>query len=256
MRLSVSSMGTETVGIEVIRPEWPAPAAVCALTTTRRGGVSIGHWSTLNLGDHVGDASESVAANRRRLVEQLGLPAEPLWLRQVHGTTVARGDGAGRCADARLSERPGRVCAVLTADCLPVLFCNRSGTRVAAAHAGWRGLLAGVLESTVAAFEDVPAEVFAWLGPAIGPQAFEVGDEVRGAFVGSDPAAAAHFRDRRAGRWMADLYGLARQRLSGAGVTEVYGGGLCTFSDDGRFFSYRRDGVTGRMASLIWRQSG
>lgn len=239
-----------------IRPDWPAPPTVRAASTTRSGGVSTGPWSTLNLGDHVGDADGAVAENRRRLAGQLELPAEPLWLRQVHGTSVVRDEGAGHCADARLSDRPGRVCVVLTADCLPVLFCNRSGTRVAAAHAGWRGLLAGVLESTVAAFEDTPADLMAWLGPAIGPQAFEVGDEVRGAFVEPDPSAAAHFRRRRAGHWLADLYGLARHRLAGAGVTAVYGGGFCTFSDGGRFFSYRRDGVTGRMASMIWLQPG
>lgn len=242
--------------IDPISPDWPAPAVVRAATTTRQGGVSEGPWYSLNLGDQVDDALPAVIENRRRLVSQLELPAEPLWLRQVHGTQVARGEGAGRCADARLSEVPGRVCVVLTADCLPVLFCNRYGTRVAAAHAGWRGLLAGVLESTISAFDDAPADLMAWLGPAIGQDAFEVGDEVRGAFGAADIAALEHFRYRRAGHWLADLYGLARQRLGGAGVTEVYGGDYCTFSDGGRFYSYRRDGVTGRMASLIWLQPG
>ena len=238
--------------IELLRPDWPAPATVRAFTTTRSGGVSRGPWAGLNLGDHVEDDAAAVARNRAFLAAELELPAAPRWLRQVHGTQVCMPGAPQDCADACFADRPGRVCVVLTADCLPVLFCNAAGTRVAAAHAGWRGLLAGVLEQTAAAFDDPSDQVMAWLGPAIGPTAFEVGDEVRTAFVAVSAASADHFRPHGAGHWLADIYGLARQRLAMAGITQVRGGGLCTFSDQERFFSYRRDGVTGRMASLIW----
>jgi YfiH family protein len=227
---------------------------VRACTTTRAGGVSEGPWASLNLGDHVDDDPAAVAANRARLAGELALPREPQWLRQVHGTRVRAPDAEADCADACFEDRPGRVCAVLTADCLPVLLCNAAGTRVAAAHAGWRGLVAGVLEQTAARFDDPPAQILAWLGPAIGPQAFEVGDEVRAAFVGADTAAAAHFVAKRPGHWLADLYGLARLRLARAGITQVSGGGFCTYREPERFYSYRRDGITGRMASLIWIQ--
>ena len=240
--------------IDCIRPDWPAPPVVQACSTTRVGGVSVGAWRGLNLAGHVDDDPAAVRENRRRLVAQLGLPGEPPWLEQVHGVAVRTPRAAAGCADACLEDRPGRVCAVLTADCLPVLLCNAAGTRVAAAHAGWRGLLAGILEHTIAAFADPADQLLAWLGPAIGPAAFEVGDEVRAAFVTEDPASAAHFAAGRPGHWLADLYGLARQRLARSGVARVSGGGLCTFSDAERFFSYRRDGVTGRMASLIWLQ--
>lgn len=246
------SMNTVPKKIECIRPDWPAPANVRACATTRAGGVSRGSWQGLNLGDHVDDDPVAVAENRALLAAELGLPAEPHWLSQVHGTRVCLPDEAPACADACFENRPGRVCAIMTADCLPVLFCNAAGTRVAAAHAGWRGLLAGVLENTVAAFDDPGGRVLAWLGPAIGPAAFEVGDEVRDAFVAASASAGRHFRASESGRWLADLYGLARDRLAAAGVRQVSGGGLCTFSDPQRFFSYRRDGVTGRMASLIW----
>lgn len=239
--------------LPLIRPDWPAPAGVRALATTRAGGVSSGPYASLNLGDHVGDETAAVAANRGLL--RAFLPAEPLWLRQVHGMEVA---DAGRLhdvapeADAAVARRPGLVCAVLTADCLPVLFCDREGTVVAAAHAGWRGLLGGVLERTVDAMAVPPAEVLAWLGPAIGPAAFEVGEEVREAFVGKDRLAASAFRPGGAGKWWADLPALARQRLAARGVMQIHGGELCTFQDVERFFSYRRDGVTGRLGSFIW----
>ena len=240
--------------IEYLVPQWPAPACVRAVSTTRLGGSSTGNWRGLNLALHVGDDAACVAENRRRLAAQLQLPASPGWLTQVHGTQVCELPSPGACtADAATSARPGQVCVVMTADCLPVLFSDRDGGRVAAAHAGWRGLAAGVLERSVACFED-PGRVFAWLGPAIGPEAFEVGEEVRAAFVGTDPAAAAAFQRNRRGRWQADLYTLARRRLQRAGVAEIYGGGLCTHSDAGRFYSFRRDGITGRMASLIWIQ--
>ncbi len=234
---------------------WEAPARVRAVCTTRRGGVSTGAYDSLNLADHVGDLPGAVTANRQRLVSDHRLPAMPLWLDQVHGTGVCRADSAApptpRC-DASVAVDPGVVCAVLTADCLPVLLCDRAGTCVAAAHAGWRGLAGGVLEATVRAMPASPLELMAWLGPAIGPERFEVGEEVRAAFVDSDPAAAVWFARNARGRWLADLYGLARQRLSSVGVAAVSGGGLCTYADAARFYSYRRDGVTGRMAALVW----
>ena len=235
----------------MILPDWPAPARVHGLMTVRTGGVSQAPWSSFNLGDHVGDDPTHVAANRASLRRQL--PAEPAWLRQVHSARVVE---AGRDpnpeADASFSRETGQVCAVLTADCLPVLFCDRAGSVVAAAHAGWRGLADGVLEATVAAMQVAPREVMAWMGAAIGPQAFEVGDEVRAAFVTQQPEAAAAFVPHAPGKWLADIYALARIRLGHAGVEAVYGGGRCTFNETDVFYSYRRDGVTGRMASLIW----
>ncbi len=235
----------------LLQPDWPAPASVRAAVTTRRGGVSTGPHASLNLAAHVGDDPAAVAENRRRVATALGLPAEPAWLQQVHGTTVAR-DGSAAMADASIATGPGRVCVVLTADCLPVLFAQGDGDCVGVAHAGWRGLAAGVLEATIAALGVPPHSLLAWLGPAIGADAFEVGDEVRAAFTSGDPGAATHFRAGRAGRWQADLEGLARRRLAAAGVTAIHGGGLCTFSDAARFYSYRRDGATGRMATMVW----
>ncbi|MFN2310041.1 MAG: peptidoglycan editing factor PgeF [Gammaproteobacteria bacterium] len=245
-----------------ITPDWPAPSWVRAVTTTRRGGVSRGAYAAMNLAAHVGDAPQAVAANRAALRQALGLPAEPVWLRQVHGRGVVEADRAapnamdamdaeGAEGDAAVSRAPGTVCAVLTADCLPVLLCDRAGTCVGAAHAGWRGLAGGVIEATVAALGVPAAGLLAWLGPAIGPQAFEVGDEVREAFVARDAAAAAAFQAQGA-RWHADLYRLARLRLAALGVAGVYGGGDCTYADPARFYSYRRDGATGRLATLIW----
>ncbi len=251
---SISTTTIPTMTLELIRPDWPAPPAVQAASTTRSGGLSEGPWASLNLGDHVGDDPRAVAGNRQALVSALQLPASPHWLQQLHGTAVYASSSDSRCADACFEDRPGQVCAVMTADCLPVLMCNRSGTAVAAAHAGWRGLLAGVLEATLGRFTDQPGELMAWLGPAIGPQAFEVGDDVRHAFVADHPSAAMHFRPHGEAHWLMDLYGLARDRLGRAGVASISGGGLCTLSDPARFFSYRRDGITGRMASLIWLQ--
>lgn len=240
----------------MIRPDWPAPANVRAVSTTRRGGVSRPPYDSLNLADHVGDSASVVQANRRRLRQKLQLPAEPLWLNQVHGAGVvdAALGGERLSADASFSHRAGAVCAVMTADCLPVLMCARDGSAVAAAHAGWRGLAAGVLEATVKALGGDPRQVLAWLGPAIGPTAFEVGAEVREAFVTAHNHAAAAFVAQPNGRWLADLYHLARIRLQAAGVTAIYGGGFCTYTDRERFYSFRRDRETGRMASLIWRQ--
>jgi YfiH family protein len=240
-----------------IVPYWPAPERVASLATTRRGGLGGGVFASLNLGDHVGDDPSVVAANREILRRRID--ARPVWLRQVHGARVIDAARAGPLppeADAAFTRQAGIACAVLTADCLPVLFCDFEGTVVAAAHAGWRGLLAGVLEATVAAMEVPGGELMAWLGPAIGPRAFEVGGEVRAAFVAAGAEAAAAFRPAGGGKWLADLYRLARLRLAGQGVARVCGGDWCTLSEPERFFSYRRDGRTGRMASLIWLSGG
>ncbi|HSM68738.1 MAG TPA: peptidoglycan editing factor PgeF [Xanthomonadales bacterium] len=239
---------------DVIEPRWAAPARVKAWTTTRQGGASLGPWRSLNLGDACGDDAQAVAENRRRLAEWL--PAGPLWLRQVHGARVIEHPGsvAERPeADAVVSSRPGEVCAVLTADCLPVLFADPDGEQVAAAHAGWRGLAAGVLESTVRAMSAAPDRLAAWLGPAICQDHYEVGSEVRAAFVGQDADAAAAFLPHR-DRWLASLEMLARLKLKRAGVTQVSSAGLCTACHPQRFFSHRRDGVAGRMATVIWIQ--
>jgi YfiH family protein len=234
----------------MIVPDWPAPSHVKSLMTTRESGVSRAPWSSFNLGDHVGDDAAHVAANRARLRQQL--PSEPGWLKQVHSAKVVETGAGVPEADASFTRQAGSVSVVLTADCLPVLFCDRAGSVVAAAHAGWRGLADGVLEATVAAMQVSPGEILAWMGAAIGPQAFEVGDEVRQAFVAQHPGAATAFIPHVPGKWLADIYQLARIRLQHAGVRAVYGGGRCTFSEPAHFFSYRRDGVTGRMAALIW----
>lgn len=235
-----------------LTPDWPAPENVRACVTTRAGGVSAEPFDNFNLGDHVGDDPAVVAENRRRLTA--GLACRPAWLNQVHGVEVARADPSRVVeADASWSSTPGVACTVMTADCLPVLFCDRAGTRVAAAHAGWRGLADGVLEATVEALDVDPGELLVWLGPAIGPQAFEVGPEVREAFVAQHPQAADAFvASQRPGRFMADIYRLARIRLAAKGVDAVYGGGLCTVTDSERFYSYRRSPRTGRLASLVW----
>lgn len=239
-----------------IRPDWCAPDGVCALLTTRKGGVSPAPYDGMNLGLHVGDEPRAVMANRALLRELL--PREPAWLDQVHGTTVVDAVEVASSAhlvraDASVACVRGHVCAVMSADCLPVIFCDDAATVVAAAHAGWRGLAAGVLEQTVAKMGVTPARLRAWLGPSIGPDAFEVGKEVRACFVAADPLAAHAFTLSAAtGTWRADLYQLARQRLAAIGVERVSGGQMCTFSDPQRFYSYRRDGVTGRFATLVW----
>jgi YfiH family protein len=240
-----------------IEPDWPAPPSIRALSTTRIGGVSRGAFGSLNLAAHVGDDPQAVARNRRILVERAALPSEPRWLRQVHGRSVAVLGYADCCAEAdvAMTDQAGIVCAVLTADCLPVLVCDTGGRHVAAIHAGWRGLAAGVIEGAIETLDVAPRELLAWLGPAIGPAAFEVGPEVRDRFVAADPAARLAFRSGAPGRWLADLHLLARQRLERLGVTQVWGDALCTFSNRQRFFSYRRDGTCGRMATLIWRAS-
>ncbi|MGM3182357.1 purine nucleoside phosphorylase YfiH [Dickeya oryzae] len=235
-------------------PDWPAPVRVRACSTTRLGGVSSAPYDSLNLGNHVGDSPLHVQDNRQRLLATAGLPVMPHWLQQVHGTQVINLDQVSSdslTGDAAYTTRQDRVCAVMTADCLPVLFCSANGDEVAAAHAGWRGLQAGVLEETLRHFHARPADILAWMGPAIGPQQFEVGGEVREAFLQVDPIADCAFVPRN-GKFLADIYQLARLRLEAAGVTQVFGGEYCTVSDSGRFFSYRRDGMTGRMATLIW----
>ncbi|RZL65779.1 MAG: peptidoglycan editing factor PgeF [Variovorax sp.] len=248
-------------------PDWPAPPNVRALCTTRSGGVSQGRYASLNLGDHVADEAQDVAANRKRLQHAIGV--RPVFLQQVHGTAVAELDAQtpdGTAADACISAEVGVACTVMVADCLPVLFTDETGSRVAAAHAGWRGLAAGVLEQTVAGMRARGSQahtmdgvrVLAWLGPCIGPRAFQVGTEVREAFVASHPGAAACFAPGPAdGKWLADLPALARQRLHAAGIDAIYGNdstdGWCTVNNPLRFFSHRRDGVSGRFASLIWR---
>ncbi|MCG2634975.1 MAG: peptidoglycan editing factor PgeF [Gammaproteobacteria bacterium] len=247
----------------LVRPDWPLPARVRAFTTTRAGGVSLGPYASLNLATHVGDEAAAVAVNRQRLVKVADLPGEPLWLDQIHGTTVVdagsapsvanRVTGAIPQADASFTGRPGGVCAVMTADCLPVLLSNREGSEVAAIHAGWRGLAAGVIEATLAAMRSPGSDCIAWLGPAIGPAVYEVGAEVRAALLRGDPDCEAAFQPTPAGRWLANLHQLARRRLQSGGVTEIFGGDLCCYSDT-RFYSHRRDGLTGRMASLIWIQ--
>lgn len=238
-----------------IVPGWPAPPWLRACATTRQGGVSLPPYDSMNLGEHVGDDPRAVRANRDLLRQALELPAEPRWLNQVHGTAaVHQGerDMGVIEADAAWADRPGVVLAVMTADCLPLLLCDRAQRRIAAVHAGWRGLAAGVIEKTIDAMDSRGEDLLAWLGPAIGPQAFEVGEEVRAAFLAHDPAARDAFLPHGSDRWLADIYRLARLRLHERGVRQVSGGGFCTHTDRARFHSYRRDGRCGRMASLVW----
>ena len=241
-----------TIGDNWLIPDWPAPAGIRAASTTRLGGVSVGPWASLNLGRHVGDDPQAVVTNRQILKQALDLPAEPYWLNQVHGCRVTEVGDADTTADGSWSRRSSAVCVVMTADCLPILLAHRQAQGVAAIHAGWRGLAAGVIEQGVQAVGLPSSELMAWIGPAIGPQAFQVGDEVRAAFVDSDARAATAFRADGPGRWLADMISLARQRLQRCGVDAIYGGHWCTWREPDRFFSYRRDGHCGRLASLIW----
>lgn len=238
--------------------DWRLPRGIGAAFTTRLGGVSEAPWDSFNVASHVGDAPDFVMRNRARLRRLLDLPAEPSWLGQVHGVAVSDLDASAapgpQTADAAVARAAGRVCVVMVADCLPVLFASRDGAVIGAAHAGWRGLAAGVLECTVAAMGVPGAQLMAWLGPAISRRHFEVGEEVRAAFVAADPGAAACFAANERGRWQADLAGLARGRLGALGVTDISGGEWCTFADRQRFYSHRRDGKGGRMAALIWKQ--
>lgn len=239
--------------VKWIPADWPAPAGIVGGTTCRQGGVSKGSYASLNLAGHVGDANASVQANRQRFITACRLPREPRWLAQVHGKTVVRAEESlDLRADAIVAGGTGQVCLVLTADCLPVLFTSEDGQRVAAAHAGWRGLCEGVLEATVAELAE-PSRLMAWFGPAISQAAFEVGSEVRDRFIAEDPAASVCFEPNLRGRWQADLYGLAALRLRRCGVTRLYGGGRCTFAEADQFYSYRRDGQCGRMATFVFR---
>ncbi|MFI4891459.1 MAG: peptidoglycan editing factor PgeF [Steroidobacterales bacterium] len=239
-----------------LTPDWPAPQGVRALSTWRTGGVSTRAYASLNLGCHVGDSPAAVAENRRQLALAAHLPAEPHWLRQVHGTGVADLDAplsaqlAG--ADAAFTRRRACVCAILTADCVPVLFAARNGSAVAASHAGWRGLAAGVLAATTAAVAIDAGALLAWIGPCIGPEAYEVGPDVHGQMLGACPSAAAAFRINIRGRYQADLALIARLQLQRLGISRIYGGGVCTYTDANHYFSHRRDGQTGRQATLIW----
>jgi len=247
-------------GLQLLQPDWPAPANVHAWSTSRIQGVSGAPYQGLNLALHVGDNADAVQHNRRHLAQVLALPQSPLWLDQVHQQQVVNAAEWGNYgelnrppeADAAYSPQAGVVCVVMTADCLPLLICNRRGDRVAAVHAGWRGLAAGVIETTLAALQQPAAELLVWLGPAIGPSAFEVGEDVRQVFIAADAGAASAFQQNRPGHYLADIYALARRRLQARGVQAIYGGGYCTFDDANHFYSYRRDGTTGRQASLIW----
>ena len=238
-----------------IIPEWPAPHCVKALITTRAGGFSQGRYAGFNLGDHVGDEALAVRQNREFLCKYL--PAEPKWLKQVHGTEVANADTLHALveADASFARKANTLCAILSADCLPLLLCDANGSVVAAAHCGWRGLAAGVIEKTVSAMRTAPDTLLAYLGPAIGPKAYEVGADVHEAFLRGDAGAQQAFAAHAPGKWLADLYLLARQRLNRLGVKIIHGGNFCTYTEANRFFSHRRDGNTGRMASLIWLET-
>lgn len=237
-----------------ISVNWPAPDSVRAIITTRNGGQSLTPYASFNLAEHVGDNPISVQKNRQALVRSAQLPAEPLWLKQTHSTRVIDASQwqADVEADAIICDVPNLVCVVMTADCLPVLITDKSGSQIAAVHAGWRGLLHGIIENTLAKFNAPASELIVWLGAAIGPEAFEVGPEVKEAFVAIDSLAESAFVPSHSDRFLADIYQLARQRLSAQGVSAIYGGDYCTYTEKERFFSYRRDGITGRMATLIW----
>jgi len=238
--------------IETITPDWPAPARVKAWCTTRRGGHSAAPFDSLNLGLHVGDRAADVMQNRRRLREQLALPGEPEWINQTHSVDVVTLESdPGRDADAAITREPGRVAVVMTADCLPILLCNRDASEVAALHAGWRGLQAGIIQSTLAALQSPRAQLLAWIGPGISQACFEVGDEVYAAFVDADSTASACFSANRPGHWLCDLAGIATALMYELGVAHVARSPYCSFRDAELFYSYRREAVTGRMASLI-----
>ena len=238
----------------LIIPDWPAAANVKALQTTRAGGISSAPYDSFNLGDHVGDAP--LAVERNRILLNTLLPSEPVWLEQAHGTLVANADVANCLpqADACIARHRAVVCVVMTADCLPVLLCDKQGSVVGAAHAGWKGLAAGVIEATMQAMNVAPQNLMAWLGPAISQDAFEVGDEVRAAFIAAQPQALSAFIPGQHSKWFADIYALARLRLNALGITQIYGGNYCTYREREHFFSYRRDGATGRMGTFIWRE--
>ena len=236
-----------------ITPDWPAPAHIRAATTLRTGGVSQAEFSSLNPADHVTDLPHHVLENRQRITNMLALPADPVWLRQTHSVLVVCADQvtASPEADASYTSKNNIVCTVLTADCLPILLCDRQGTMIAAIHGGWRGLLNGIIENTVLKMPNT--ELYAWLGPAIGAQCFEVGNDVRNAFTNKSAQFASAFTKQTEDKYLADIYQIARILLNKAGVKQIYGGQYCTVTDKDHFFSYRRDGQTGRMATMIWK---
>jgi YfiH family protein len=241
--------------MRLLKPDWPAPPHVVAYSTTREGGVSLAQYASLNLGLHVQDNPEHVQTNRALLKARLGLAHEPLWLEQVHSTDVVKFTQPSNhipIADGSWTEQPGLACIVMTADCLPVLLTDKQGSFVAAVHAGWRGLCHGILAQAISQLSVARADILVWLGPAIGPRAFQVGSEVRAEFMARNPKCSDAFSADIGGKWKADLYQLARLHLAELGVTQVYGGEHCTFTESDTFFSYRKEGVTGRMASLIY----
>lgn len=241
---------------EYITPDWPAPPSIKALTTTRHGGMSHSPFHTFNLADHVGDEPDRVATNRHLLHKKFSLPTQPIWLNQTHSTHII--DAATvtgiPTADASYSNKPNVVCAVLSGDCLPLLICDKAATVVSAIHAGWKGLANGVIENTINTLPVKPSDLLVWLGPAIGDQVYEVGWNVVSAFTQHDPAAIDVFVPLDSTHWLANLYALARMRLSRLGVTQIYGGNHCTYTEKNLFYSFRREGITGRMATLIWRE--
>jgi len=247
-------MATERQSPGFLQPDWPAPPGVHALVTLRTGGFSTGPYTSFNLAAHTDDDPAAVSRNRELLRTYFRLPSEPVWLHQVHSNRMVEAgpDSGGAEADGCSTSTAGKVCAVMTADCLPVLICNRTGTRVAAAHAGWRGLHKGIITNAISMFNSGPAELMVWLGPAIGPQAFEVGADVIRSFTASSSENATAFKQTDDQHWLCDLYTLARLELAGLGVTSVFGGNQCTYTDELRFYSYRRNSITGRMASIIW----
>ena len=236
-----------------LQPDWPAPANIHAATTLRTGGVSQSNYASLNPATHVGDHPDSVSQNRQIIKTLLNLPSEPVWLNQTHSNCAIKAIATDTPpqADAGYTDQPGVVCAIMTADCLPLLVCSSDGTEIAAIHAGWRGLLDGVIDSTIAAMQN--KDLMVWLGPAIGPERFEVGDEVRAAYMAKSAEYASAFKQNSKDKWLADIYQLGRINLASLGISKVYGGNFCTVTDQERFYSYRRDKITGRMATLIWR---
>jgi YfiH family protein len=239
-----------------LTPDWPAPVNIHAATTLRLGGVSCGAFNSLNIAMHVGDNVDCVQQNRQIMQQVLALPSEPIWLAQIHSNQVVKAVKTSEPpqADASYSNESGVVCAVMTADCLPLLVCTTDGRQIAAIHAGWRGLLAGVIDNTIAALQTPPSTLLVWLGPAIGVECFEVGAEVRAAFIAKSSTFMSAFTEKSNGQWLADIYQLARINLTTLGIHAIYGGDFCTVTEEARFYSYRRDKETGRMATLIWRQ--
>lgn len=235
-------------------PNWPAPKNIKAYFTTRIGGVSSAPYASFNLGDHVNDASENIEANRNKLSADLDLPNHPKWLQQVHGNDIINATDwrSNIIADGIYSKEPNQICTVMTADCLPILLCNTTGTQVMALHGGWRSLALGIVPKGVALFCDLPESILVWLGPAIGPKVYEVGHEVREQFLALDSRLSQAFVPSPAGRWLLDVYAVARFQCQQLGVTHIYGGNHCTYSEADKFFSYRRDGLTGRMAAGIY----